>query len=483
MDARVGSQTIFQNALFDNQRLTSLLNTLQAQASTGKKFANVSDDPAAAMTVLSNTDQNQLLTTHLANIQAATTSLNTSTSALQQVDSIFAQAKSLAIQASNSANDTSSFSAMAQQVDAMINGLLSAANTQSNGVYVFGGASYTTQPYAVTSQTGSGDVQAVSYQASSNSTSTIVDNNQSVPTFYAGSDVFRSNSRQPAVFSGNTGAQPGSGTDSATGQSELIVSHTATTFAAGSGIQAGTSSASGDTILGSHSLQIIDTSGNGSAGTISLDGGAPVAFTSADTNLKVANNNGDFLYLDASAITPGFNGAVAVTSSGSMSIDGGATSTPITFAANQAVTDSTTGAVTFVDTTNIQRTGNESVAQPGTYDAFQALIALRDDLNNVNGLSPTDQIQAISSRIADLDNVSTHIDATLGAQSATLQSLSSLSSHLQNLQLSTQETISTVGDADVTNVVVQLQTYQQELQLSLMAFSKISSVSLLNFLQ
>jgi flagellar hook-associated protein 3 FlgL len=483
MDARVGSQTVYQNVIFANQNLTSLLAALQAQASTGKKFANVSDDPAAALTVLSNTDQDQRLTTHLTNIQSATTSLNTSVSALQQVDSIFAQAKSLAIQATNSANNASGFGAMAQQVNALLNSLLSAANTQNNGVYIFGGAAYNKQPYIVTSQNASGDPQAVAYQASNDSTSTIVDNSQSVPVYYAGNDVFRANNRQPAVFTGNTGAQAGSGTDSATGQSNLIISHTGTTFAFGSGIQAGSSSVSGDTILGSHSLQITDTSGTGAAGTISLDGGPAVAFTSADTNLQVTNANGDAVYLDSSAITPGFNGTVAVTSSGSMSIDGGATSTPITFAPNQTVTDSTTGAVTFVDTTNVQRIGNESVSQPGTYDAFQVLIALRDDLNNVGNLPSADQIQAISSRIADLDNVSTHIDATLGTQSATLQSLTSLQSHLQDLQLSTKETISTVGDADVTDVVVKMQAYEQQLQLSLMAFAKISSTSLLNYLQ
>jgi len=56
----------------------------------------------------------------------------------------------------------------------------------------------------------------------------------------------------------------------------LLIRHTATTYAAGSGVQPGTNSGAGDTILGAlgqHRLHITDTSGNGSAGTISLDGG------------------------------------------------------------------------------------------------------------------------------------------------------------------------------------------------------------------
>src|ERR1700722_9814974 len=107
MDARVGIQSLYQNAIIDNQRINDQLTTLQTQAATGQKFANVSDDPAAAMSVIADTDQNQLLTTHLSNIQSATTALNTSSSALQQVNNIFAQAQSIAIQAGNSANDTS----------------------------------------------------------------------------------------------------------------------------------------------------------------------------------------------------------------------------------------------------------------------------------------------------------------------------------------------------------------------------------------
>ena len=482
MNINTGMQTLYTNAIADDQSITNQLNTLQAQASTGQQYANVSDNPGVSLNILSDNDQNQLLTTHLSNIQATTASLNTSVSALQNVASILSQAQSLAVQASNSANDTSSFGALAQQVSGLISQLLTTANTQNNGVYVFSGTATSTQPYAVTHQDGQGNPLTISYQGSNNNTSTIIDTNQQVPVDYAGNQVFQSSDRQPAVFSGNTGAQPGSGTNSSDGQQTLTFTHTATTYAAGSGVQAGASSASGDTILGSHSLQIIDTSGNGSAGTVALDGGTPIPFTNADTNLQLTNNNGDTVYLDTSAITAGFNGAVAVNASGSMSVDGGATSTPIDFSANQTVTDGQTGAATFVNTTNVQRTGNETVANPGTYDAFSVLIALRNDLNNTNNLSSTAQIQAISNRIADLENVSTHVETTIGAQSSTVQSLTALQTNLNNLQLSNQETISNLGSADVTNVVVQLQAYENMLQMSLEAFSKISSTSLLNYL-
>lgn len=486
MDTRVGFQSSYQDAAIGMQQITAQLEALQAQATTGQKFAHVSDNPSAALMLMGVSDQEQRLTAHLANIQSATTALNTSTAALQQVQDIFTQAKSLAIQASSSNNDSTALAAIAAQVNGLLNNLLTAANTQNNGTYVFAGTASTTKPFAIASQDAAGNVQRVAYQAASAGTSATVADGQQVELYYPGSGVFQMQNRQAPVFSGLTGAAAGTGTDSATGQATLTIQHTATTFAAGSGVQAGTNSAAGDTILGpagAHTLQITDTSGNGSAGTVSLDGGPAIAFTNGDTNLRVTNNSGDVVFLNTTAITAGFNGTVAVTSSGTMSIDGGATTTPLTFSANQAVTDSATGAVTYVDSTKVVRTGSDVVQYPGTADAFQALISLRDDLNNVNKLAPADQLKALSGHIAELDSVSSNILATLGQQSASLQSLTSLQSHLQSLQLSAKETIGNIGNADVTDVVVKLQSYEQLLQLSLESFARIHSISLLNYIR
>src|SRR2546423_12552220 len=104
MDTRVSMQTIYQNALIDTRQITERLTALQAQASTGQKFARVSDDPTGALSVIAATDQEQRLAAHLNNIQSATTALNSGVSALQQVTDILRQAKTIAIQAGNSGN-------------------------------------------------------------------------------------------------------------------------------------------------------------------------------------------------------------------------------------------------------------------------------------------------------------------------------------------------------------------------------------------
>jgi flagellar hook-associated protein 3 len=54
---------------------------------------------------------------------------------------------------------------------------------------------------------------------------------------------------------------------------------------------------------------------------------------------------------------------------------------------NLAVTDSRTGKILYVDTTEINSTGVELVSVPGTYDMFNTLVSIRDMLKNEKELS------------------------------------------------------------------------------------------------
>ena len=121
------------------------------------------------------------------------------------------------------------------------------------------------------------------------------------------------------------------------------------------------------------------------SGTASLNGGPAISWTNTDTNLQVVGPNGEVAYIDTSAITAGFNGSVSLTANGTLSTDGGASTTPITFSSNQVVTNSQTGAVTNVNSTNIHQAGTDHLEYTGTLDAFQTLIALRNDLLNTRG--------------------------------------------------------------------------------------------------
>jgi len=288
------------------------------------------------------------------------------------------------------------------------------------------------------------------------------------------------------VITDTTEVTAGTGTDSASGSGTLTVAHTSTTHAAGSGVRAGTNSVARDTILGpagAHTLTLVDTSGTGTSGTVQLDGGSVVKWTNTATNLQVQGPTGQTVFLNTTAITAGFNGSVAITSNGTMSVDGGLSSVPITFSANQVVSNSQTGAVTNINSTNIRQTGNDAISYTGAYDVFQILSTLRDDLNNTRNLSPSQQAAALGQTLSELDRVNTNVLTVVGEQSASLQNLQAIDQHIQDVQLQTKQQIGNLQNADLTQVVVGMQEQRNLLQSTLYSTSRILSLSLLDFIK
>jgi flagellar hook-associated protein 3 len=477
---RITPQVIVSNGVANARRQYDQLAVLQQEASTGKRILDPSDDPPGALQVLSNQASYDRLGIYHQNVADAQAKLNDSVSTLTQVSELLAQAKQLAIQGSNNTNTPGSLQALSAQADSILKGVFALANTQQSGVYLYGGTASQAAPFSINAQ------GQIVYNGSSQTAAQPIGLGQQVQTLYAGNQVFQSLQRGATVITGSTGAAAGSGTDSAVGEGTLTVAHTSTLYAPGSGVQPGTSSVSGDTILGpsgAHTLTIVDTSGTGASGTIQLDNGPPVSFTNSDTNLKVQGPNGQTVFLDTTAITAGFNGSVSITANGTLSVDGGATTTPINFSGNQLVTDGSTGAVTNIDSTNIRQTGSDDLSYTGAYDVFQVLTSLREALQNTQGLPSGQQANAVAQTLQELDRVNQSILNTVGQQSASLQNLQAVDQQIQNVQLQTQQQINNVQGADITQVVLGMQAQQNLLQATLYSTSRILNLSLLDFLR
>lgn len=484
MDLRITPQTTLANVLAQLGRQTNLLGKLQQQAATGKRLLTPSDDPVRLGVLLATKGNDGRLDSYLATIADSRSSLNVSVAAMLDAGSILTQARTIAVEAGQSTENAESRAAMANQVDRLIERIIEAANTQHAGQYLFAGADSRTRPFVT--QVDNQGTMSVTYAGADLRNAAPISRQQLVATLYSGAEVFQQRERGPTVITGATGAAAGTGTDNAVTQGTLLVAHTATTFAAGSGVQAGTSSAAGDTILGpagAHTLTIVDASGTGAFGTVALDGGPAVAFTNADNNLKVIGPHGEVVYVDTTAIVAGFNGTVDVAADGTLSVDGGASSVAIDFSANQTLTDSVTGAVTNIDSSNIRATGTDHIDYRGTYDVFQILIALRDDLRNTRGLSETDQLAGITQRIEELDRVHRGVLDAVGEQSASLENLDRVDLHLRDVQLTAKQLISDIEDADISQIIVQLQSNENALQLTLAIAARLQEQTLLDFLR
>lgn len=455
------------------------LQRLQEQLSTGVRVHRPSDDPVTIRRSLIQQDQLGRLESHVSSIKQTQSRLSQAHVQLRDAHNLFVQARQVGLAAGQSI-DESERSVLAAELEGILTQLESIANSADATGYLFSGTATHNRPFDIA------DDGTATYNGTDETTELQLTNSVGSDVLAPGSRIFQSRLRDPTIIVGSTGVAAGTGTDSAYGIQTIELQHTTTTFAGASGVLTGTSSAALDTVLGpsgTHQLVINDTSGSGTSGTISLNGGVAVNFTNLDSDLKVTGPNGEVVYLDTTSIAPGFSGSVDIAGSGTISFDEGQTATPITFSANQSITDSQTGRVVHLDTTNASRVGSDSVEFPGTADAFQAIAALRDDLLNTRELSATQNREAIGRRLNDIERIEGHLLNEIGVQSVALQRIDRLLLRTEDQQLDQRTVHSDTVSADLANAAVDLQELLNLQQFTMATISQLLSPNLLQFLQ
>lgn len=167
-----------------------------------------------------------------------------------------------------------------------------------------------------------------------------------------------------------------------------------------------------------------------------------------------------------------------------ISIDDGATfvTVPSGGDTNQAVTDSRTGQVLYVDTTGINRTGTELVRVPGTYDVFSTLISLRDLLQNDRGLSTQQLLNYVNECSAAVEEVRGLLVQAEVSTGSKIGFLTTLKSNLNDMQFDTQDESTRLQEADIAQIAIDLSRREVLYQMSLSVAGKLMSMSLLDFL-
>jgi flagellar hook-associated protein 3 len=452
------------------------ISKLQQQIASGQRISRPSDDPLGTKTILSRTALVGQFETQERTLNQAADRLNQANTELLSSTDLLVRARDIASQA-RSALDESELRNYASEIDTILRQVRDTGNAQFDGQYLFSGDTANTPPYSVT-----GD--DYSYSGSSSSLKVSFFGKSSLEVVYSGQRVFGSTDRQGTFISDVTGAKPGAGTNTSTENTQLIVRHTATTFTAGSGVAAGTSSVNGDSIIGAmgdHTLTIDDTSGTGAFGTISLNGGPPVAFDSSQTDLVVSGPNGEIVHLNTTAITAGFSGTIDIAGAGTLSADGGATEVPIDFTTAQAVTTAD-GKTTFIDSTGITRTGADEVEYVGVTNVFQALADLRDEILNVRNLPASEWQDALTRRVDEVARHHSHILEVVGSQAQTLKTIQDIGDRLGELTLDAKQRLSEVAATDVPAAAIALQEAQNLLQYSYAVTAQVFNTSLLDYM-
>jgi len=156
------------------------------QIGSGQKLNSLSDDPAAAATLVNLRTESSSDAQYLKNISSLTGPLQVADSALSSVVEALTSAQSLGVEGANGTANAEDRQAIAQQVQAIQQQVMGLANTAYNGEYLFSGTATTTQPYVADATAASG----IAYNGNNNINSVEISPGQAMPINLPGSQLF-----------------------------------------------------------------------------------------------------------------------------------------------------------------------------------------------------------------------------------------------------------------------------------------------------
>jgi len=266
--------SVYNNVTFALRLHSKTLAALQENVATGSRINRSSDDPSSAYRVLGLNSQNRYLENYMKNIDAAISAQDMTSSILQEMSSTVMDTRVHLTQIISGTygegqGGQAARDRIAQEINDVLEQMVSSANSRYTGRYVFGGESTNLAPYAV-ERNGDGGIIGVTYQGGLDNRKIEMAPGVQSDTSFSGEDVFGIDNRGTPVFYGTTGASVGTGTANVKGDVWLTVAT--------------------DDVSGNYKL--------------SIDDGATWVIVPADnTNVAVTNSSGQVLYVNAETIT------------------------------------------------------------------------------------------------------------------------------------------------------------------------------------
>jgi flagellar hook-associated protein 3 FlgL len=469
------------------------VHAAQNELTTGRRVRTAADDPGAARRILAFSRTGASLRNHVEIADRTSAVLTTSGKELENATELLGRISERLVQALNDTASSSDRDVVAGEIDHLLDQLLQSANGSVEGRFLFGGTKTATPPFRRV--VGPDGVERVLYSGDEGRPEVEVAPGVRESIGVPGSVAFGSGSTRGAtVFSGgNTGVVPAAGVvDSAKGRGVLRVLHVATGFGApgsgvtthASGLAFGASGATADTVVGAGHVLQLDVDAGGAFGTVSLNGGPPVSFTTADADLAVTGPNGEIVHLDLRTAAAGYSGAITLGATGTLTMDGGATSTPIDFSSTVQALTAPDGGVVHVDASAARKAGSERVEYGGTTDVFTALLTVRD-LLRVGG-TDAERDAALAAARQHLDTLSAGRDRALAALSdvaGATDRVEIVRERVEELRTELAGRRSLVEDVDLSDAVLRLNEAENVYQSSLLTAAKAGQLSLLNFLR
>jgi len=174
--------------LADMQQSQSAVNTALQQVATGKSVTVPSDNPAASAEMVQNTIETANVDQYTKNVTGVLSMVQTADSALGSVVTSLTKAVSLGTEGANGTTSASDLQSIAEEVQGILESVVSQANTSYQGSYLFGGTENSSAPYTASSSSSSG----YTYNGNDNVNSVAVGDDMSIQVNLPGSQIFSS---------------------------------------------------------------------------------------------------------------------------------------------------------------------------------------------------------------------------------------------------------------------------------------------------
>jgi flagellar hook-associated protein 3 FlgL len=176
---RVANKTIYDMVKFDLGRISEELNKANRVVTTGKRITDLSDDPVRLPEVLNIRSALSNFEQLGRNISMGSSWLAASESALTNVQDLISDAKALCVQMVNGTTTVEQRAIAAEKVQTTLDEIVSLADTEVNGQYVFAGWKTDTVPFDEDG-TYHGDNHAFAIKIANNTTLEIGSDGQAV---------------------------------------------------------------------------------------------------------------------------------------------------------------------------------------------------------------------------------------------------------------------------------------------------------------
>jgi flagellar hook-associated protein 3 FlgL len=204
------------------------MTRLQEQASTGARVNRASDSPSDAYRILGLDSQERSLDSYMERLAETASTLEVTSTIINDMMTQLSQVKTNLAQITGGTYSSEGRLRLAEEIDDTLEQMVSLANTQHSGQYLFGGSDTDSAPYVV--ERSNGEIVEVSYQGAGDQRNVELAPGVKASAFYVGEDIFCSDSREQPVFTGDTGVKAGSGTSSVQGEVWLTVINDGTNY-------------------------------------------------------------------------------------------------------------------------------------------------------------------------------------------------------------------------------------------------------------